>query len=112
MPSFEATIEMEEDCVLTVEVTIDYTYTPGEAQTWDDPGCDEEAELNSVRVDSFIGGTANIVRDSSNEAVFKALDAAMEEYVENRWEERFCEEACEAYAQEDWDAQAERYERD
>ena len=112
MPSFEATIEMEEDCVLTVEVTIDYTYTPGEPQTWDDPGSDEVAELDSVRVDSFIGGTSQVVRDSSNEPTFKALDAAMEEYVENRWEDRFCDEACEAYNEGAWDAQAERYERE
>ena len=112
MSSFQATIEMEEDCVLTVEVTIEYTYTPGEPQTYDDPGCDATAELDSVHVDSFVGGTSNVVRDSSNEAVFKALDAAMEEYVENRWEDRFEEEAFDSHDSDAWDHAAERYERD
>jgi len=110
MSSFGYSIELEEDCVLTLEVDIDYTFTPGERQTYDDPGCDELAELDSVRVTQFLGGTKTIIRNKSNEIVFVALDAAAEELIENRWEDELAELACENYNQGAWDDQAAKYE--
>jgi len=108
----EKSIELEENCIMFMDVEILCEVTPGEPQTYDDPGCDSTAEMLSVHVTAFGSGDLKIHRFAGNEACFKVLDNAATEYVATNWDEDYEYEAIECAAEDRESYLADRYERD
>lgn len=81
----ERSIELEEGAIMFMDLEIHCDVTPGERQTYDDPGCEPEAEMTSVHVTAFGAGNLRVVRTEQNEECFKVLDQAATEFVQSNW---------------------------
>lgn len=105
----EASIELEDDAILFMDIEITADATKGEPQTRDYPGCDAAVDMVSVRVSTFGCGDLKVDRCEANEPCFRVLDQTATAYVASDWE-TFEETILEELAEAEYDAMAERYE--
>ena len=66
---------------------IDYTYSPGEPQTWDDPGCPPEIEFGDMRINGEPAGID--------------LEEVLFEHCGDDWEEKLLAEIDQAKARKE-----------